>query len=223
MNDMIDLAKVTILNSVDVRDWPITTTIDRIDVQPNNVRLAFSKQQGADAWPPQPFGDPKDGGNVQYTVWLLLEIDGQWFGSGFIDMWQGRDGVGDSISDFPANWYYDAHRWAPMTGHHILPGETIGFMVTAGDARNGGSSSVHERSNIVTIVAPSGDVGDFTFASAAPAPPPSPPAPIGGDELAQLEQSIEDVVQALDEMLVNVKAVSAKLAAAAAAGVKVPA
>jgi hypothetical protein len=151
MTDAIDLSTVKILNALDVRSWPATADITRVEVTPDNVRFAFTKQDGPDRWPDQHYASQPAADSYQYTVWLFLRISGQWFASAFIDMWHGRDGVGDSISDFPKNWYYDAARWAPMTGHIIQPGELIGFMLTAGDARNGADSSVHERSHVVTI------------------------------------------------------------------------
>lgn len=221
MSDLIDLASVTILDAPDVRAWPATATITQIAVTPDNIHLTFTKESGPDAWPPQPFGDPKDGGNCQYTVWLFLQIDGRWYASGFINMWQGRDGVGDSISDFPANWYYDAARWAPMTAHHVLPGEMIGFMVTAGNARHRGASSVQERSNVVTIEAPFGDTGVFTFGpvpAPAPAPAPAPgPAPLPADLATLLEQ----VLTIGDALVAAVEGTNARLDALQAGGLKV--
>lgn len=181
--DAIDLASAQILNSPDVRGWPITTAIRHVDCRPDNVRLTFDKQAGPGRWPDQPFGGD---GTLQYTVWLFLLVEGRWIGSGFVEMWSGRDGVGDGISDFVNNWYYDGHRWGAMAGHAIAVGELIGFMVTAGDARNNGSSSVQERSNVVLLRAPANDTGLFSFEMPAPVPGPpnSPPTPLDPPPLA---------------------------------------
>lgn len=153
----IDPSSVEIVNGGDVRSWPQTTLITNIEVAPDNVRIGFTAKDNGQ-WPDQNLLD--NGGMVQYTVWLFLNINGQWVGSGFIQMWGGRDGVGDGIFDFVNNWYY-SERWAPMTGHAIQPNEAIGFMVTAGNERDGVSTQLAERSNIVTIPAVSS--GSFTF------------------------------------------------------------
>ena len=42
-----------------------------------------------------------------------------------------------------------------MTGHQPQPGELVGFMVSAGEERNAGATSVSERSNVVAIPFPS--------------------------------------------------------------------
>ena len=132
---------------------------------PNNVTFEFTKKDGPNRWPDQKPSWTQPGDTLQYTVWLFLKLGGQWVGAGFIQMWHGRDGVGDAPSDFVINWYYPS-AWNPMTGHAIAPGESIAFMVTAGDARNKGDAdalNVHERSNVVTIAAPAGDTGVFVF------------------------------------------------------------
>src|SRR5256885_242755 len=61
-------------------------------------------------------------GPIQYTVCAFLNIGGDWIGSAFIQMWRGRDGVGDAPSDFARNWWYSS-RWGEMAGHQLAPGE----------------------------------------------------------------------------------------------------
>lgn len=167
MTDMIDLAAAAIVNSPDVRAWPVTTQITEVAFDGTNTRLVFSKQDGPDRWPD--VTPPGWDGPIQYTVWLFLKIAGQWVGAGFIDMWHGRDGCGDAPSDYANNWYYGT-AWSPMQENGpILVGESIGFMVTAGDARHGGSvGGLHERSNVVTVAAPADDRGVFTFPAEVP-------------------------------------------------------
>lgn len=211
MTDAIDFSTVDILRSVDPRGWPVTTSITKIDVSANTIKFDFTKKDGPDRWPDQPFGDPRDNGSLQYTVWLFLLLGGRWFGAGFIQMWFGRDGVGDSISDFHNNWYDPRGFWGPMTGHVIQPGEIIGFMVTPGNARLDADSSVHERSNIVTIAAPEFDRGLFTFPVDAPvpvptptpvpAPPaPDPASPLAGRALAVIEQNTAALLRLSDKI-----------------------
>jgi hypothetical protein len=131
-------------------------------------------------------------------------------------MWNGRDGSGSAADpDVPSlyakNWYYSA-RWTPIFGHGVIqPGETIGFMVTSGNARdNVGPMSVQERSNIVTFKAT--DNGTFNF-SADPTPTPTPeptptPTPVPSDVQAQidaLKASVASLVQRVgaDEVIAN--------------------
>ncbi len=221
MNDAIDLSTVKILNAPDVRSWPATAAITRLEVTPDNIRLTFTKQDGPDRWPDQAFGKPEDHGTIQYTVWLFLQLVGEWYASAFIECWHGRDGVGDSISDFPRNWYYDAARWAPMTGHTIAPGETIGFMVTAGDARNGADSALRERSNVVTIAAPAGDQGVFTF-DQTPAPTPAPaPTPEPDHELAPFLDLLEAIHGALEANTQAIARLSDNIATVGKNGVRI--
>jgi hypothetical protein len=177
VGDAFDIASAQLVDSPDVRSWPITTAITRIQVTPDNTRLTFSKQNDPGRWPDTPTTPSM--GPLQYTVWLFLNIAGVWVGAAFVEMWFGRDGVGDAPSDFNKNWFYDA-RWAPMNGHGpIVPGEIIGMMVMAGDGRNNaGALTVNERSNIVTFAAPAGDAGDFAFPADVPAPVPAPVPPI---------------------------------------------
>ncbi len=160
--DMIDMATTQIVDAPDIHGWAITTVITRIEITPTNTIFTFSKQVDPGSWPdvvPPGFAGP-----IQYTVWAFIPIAGQWVGSGFIQMWRGRDGVGDAPSDYARNWWYAA-RWAPMTGHLVTPGSQIAFCVTAGNARdNVGPLPLNERSQLVLITAPVGDVGTFATA-----------------------------------------------------------
>lgn len=222
MQDAINLDAVTILNSPDVRAWPATAEMQLIECSAKNTKFTFSKKDGVDRWPDQHYPYLKVGDTLQYTVWLFLNIGGRWFASGFIQMWFGRDGVGDQVSDYVNNWYYDAARWGPMVGHSIAVGEWIGFMVTAGDARNNGSSNIHERSNVVLIPAPLADVGSFPFdvrPTPAPAPRPDDPTP---DDASALLAALERIADGCDGITAGVNALAAEVAALRGAAVKVP-
>ncbi len=123
------------------------------------LAIQFSTQQ---TWPdvvPPGFSGP-----LEYTVWAVVKINGQWYTSGFIQMWRGRPSTGAPIlSNFASNWAYDS-RWGPMAGYQPQVGEQMGFFVTAGNARGeSGVSSVRERSNVVLIALPAGDSGSFPF------------------------------------------------------------
>jgi hypothetical protein len=165
--DAIDLATAAVYNSPpDIAQWPITTTITELHmrprgVQPEGISLVFSGQQ---TWPD--YTPPGWDGSLQYTVWAVVKINGKWYTSGIIQMWRGRPGTGAPIlTDFAINWAYDA-RWGPMNHYQPSVGEQMGFFVSAGNARGvGGVTSARERSNIVVVNLPAGDVGDFSFSS----------------------------------------------------------
>jgi hypothetical protein len=207
MSDGLDLSTVEIHNSHDVRGWPATATITRIEFRPRGVHVEHTKNVGPGAWPN--FRPPEWDGDLQYTLWIFLHIGGRWHGMGGIQFWQACDQNGGPPEEFAQNWYYAADRWAPMTGYQPQPGERVGFMVSAGDARNSGVESVHERSNLVALPFPSsGDVytapaieEPATPEPATPGPAPAVPSPEPATPpaIAAWVQSIDDRLRALQE------------------------
>jgi hypothetical protein len=169
--DALDLSTIVIHNSPDVRAWPITSTITRLEFRPTGVHVEHTKNGGAGAWPN--FRPPGWDGDLQFTLWIFLNISGQWHGTGGIEFWQSCDQNGGPPENFAKDWYYAADRWAPMTGHQPAVGELVGFMLTAGDARNNGAQSVQERSNLLLLPFPSS--GAVYVAPAAPPDPIEPP------------------------------------------------
>jgi hypothetical protein len=135
--------------SPDVSGWAVTTHLDAIDI--GTVTPVFGKQTDPGSWPdiiPPGFSGP-----LQYTLWIFEQHGGQWYASGIIQFWRGRTVGGGNIScnnEVAKNWCYDS-RWGPMAGYQPQPGETIGFMVTAGNQRGTDDHIVAERSNIVFI------------------------------------------------------------------------
>lgn len=96
--------------------------------------------------------------DVQFTIWLFLNINGAWYGSAFERNYigdQNAGGPGVPQEQLPKNWYYDA-RWAPMYGHVLQPGEEVAFMVTNGNQRptDGLQCGNGQRSNIVKVKLP---------------------------------------------------------------------
>jgi hypothetical protein len=162
--DMFDLSAAKIIAAPDARAWPITTALTQVSFDGSTTRVDFDKKDGPDRWADV----TPDGwdGPLQYTIWLFLQIGGEWIGSGFVQMWHGRDGSGspadpDVPSRYHKNWFYDA-RWAPMDSHGpIQQGEQIGFMVTAGNARNNQGPNGTQRSNVVLLAATDRGVFDF--------------------------------------------------------------
>jgi len=159
--DAINLYTAAVYNSpADIASWPVTTKITNITMTPS-LGLSFSFT-AENTWPNTP--PPGFSGGIQYTVWAVVLINGQWQTSGFIEMWQGREGTGAPIlTDFARNWAYDS-RWGPMAGHQPQVGEQMGFFISAGDARGRSDpTSVRERSNVVLIPLPAGDTGSFSY------------------------------------------------------------
>jgi hypothetical protein len=158
-NDAINMNSVIIHNSpTDVPSWRVTTSISRLDLMPSGAHVVFDKQS---SWPE--VTPPGWAGGIQYTLWIVLNINGQWHASGCIEYWRSLYENGGPVSDYAMNWYFDPIRWAPMTGHQPAPGEQVGFLVTAGDQRNNGPNSVRERSNVVMVSFPSAAGRSFVF------------------------------------------------------------
>jgi hypothetical protein len=160
-SDAIDLHQVIITGGSpgDVANWPITTAITAMDFG-NGVRIDFDKKDGGNRWPD--VTPPGWDGALQYTVWMVVNIGGQWYTSGGVEFWYGLDRSGGPASQFAYNWYYSPAVWGPLANYQPRNGEQVGFFVTAGDARAKDIRVVTERSNVVTMPFPSGG-GYFTF------------------------------------------------------------
>jgi len=159
--DQLNLSQVAVFNSPsDIASWPVTSTITRLDMSPSDgLSFQFTTEN---TWPnPIP---PGFTGGIQYTVWAVVNVNGQWNTSGFVEMWQGRPSTGGPIlQEFARNWAYDS-RWGPMNGYQPHAGELMGFFLSAGDARGRSTpTSVRERTNVVVVPLPAGDAGSFTF------------------------------------------------------------
>lgn len=234
MPDMIDLSTVTILNSPDIHTWPATTDITRLELRPSGVHVEFTKKDGAGRWPDIPFGDPSQGGTLQYTLWIVLQVAGLWLAAGCIEYWFGLDESGGPVTDYAKNWYYDPNRWPGMAGHQPALMERVGFLVTSGDARHGDDGvGLHERSNVVAINFPAAEGATYTFPpfSTEPAQPPTPqppvpptvqpPAPpvITPGELGDTDGHIERFIAAVESLVVSVE-IMARAAVAIEAAVE---
>ena len=163
----IDLSTAVVENSPpDVASWPETAKITTFDMNTDGVFVDFTKRDGAGSWPDVPFGD---GGSLEYTLWIVIDVGGTWYTSGCIQFWRDPSHVlrnGGPPSGYASNWYYDSIRWGPMVGHQPVPGETVGFFVTAGNERNVKDDSccaVKERSNVIVISFPADPGAVFTY------------------------------------------------------------
>ena len=94
-------------------------------------------------------------GGIQYTLWAVEQINGQWITAGGVEFWKGLARQGGPPSRLAANWYYSPGVWGELAGHQPAPGEQVGFFVTAGDQRAKDVRIVTARSNVVLIPFPS--------------------------------------------------------------------
>ena len=163
----LDLRQVSLFdNPSDVADWPITTRITKVDIRPSGVHLEFDKQDGPNRWPD--IVPPGWDGPLQYTVGLVMNVNGTWCGSAAIQYWYGLFESGGNIAEvgqIPKNWYYDG-RWGCLQGYQPRQGEQIGVFVVAGNARgvrDGSQSPKRERSNIVLLNLPGPAGATFTY------------------------------------------------------------
>lgn len=208
--DAIDLASTLIVDApADIASWPVTSTISALTMAPSadsNPGLSFDFDASA-RWPN--YTPPGWTGPLQYTVWPVVFINGQWVTSGIIQMWQGRASTGAPIlTDFAKNWVYAA-RWAPLTGYQPVVGEKMGFFLSAGNARDGtGVTSVRERTNVVAVNLPAGDSGHFPFISSAPpvVPPVVPPVAPQDNAvaIAAIQTRLDEYLQVLNRLLIAV-------------------
>jgi hypothetical protein len=163
------LLQATILDSPDnFAFFTETAKLTTLVMGPSGINVDFTKKNGPDRWPdvfPPGFSGP-----IQYCLGMAWKIDGRWYASAPIEMWNDRLEGGGPPQDYALNWFYNPIRWAPMTFHQPQPGETIGFFVVAGDVRGFNSNQkFQERSNVVLIPMPDSGGATFTFSASGAA------------------------------------------------------
>ena len=157
------LQKATILDSPDnFAFWPETTAITTLVMGPFGINVDFTRKNGPNRWPD--ITPPGFDGPIQYCLGLAWKIDGRWYASAPIEMWNERAEGGGPPQEYSLNWFYNPTRWAPMTFYQPKPGETIGFFVVAGDTRGFNShQKVQERSPVYLIPMPGSGGATYTF------------------------------------------------------------
>ncbi len=216
----IPLDQITIVNSPNVLAWPVTTQITHLDLRATGVHVEFSTQA---SWPDTL--TPGWDGPLQYTLWLFLNVDGRWVGSGIIQFWRGLAENGGNITSenqIARNWVYDA-RWGALQGRQPAIGERVAFMVSAGNARGVDVHLVAERSNLVEIAFPAAPASFPPYAWAenrvteplppagppvAPPvipPPPVPPTPpvVAPVDLTPIQTALTRLQGSLDQLIVS--------------------
>jgi hypothetical protein len=221
MKDAIDLANATLLNSADVRDWPITAAITKIVIEPDNIEIEHTRRHGPEKWPSVALDG--SGGPIDFTLWFFQKIGGAWYGAAGLEFWETREGSGDSPYRIAADWFYDPNRWGVLASGHAQPGELVGFMVTAGDARPAVSESVHERSAIVTLqLPPPGEGSTFLFdgvSSDGTGGDDGDPPPADSD--AHLIEAIDQLIASVVALQTDVRELTTQLKQANEHGIRV--
>jgi hypothetical protein len=158
-----NLQQATILDSPDnFAFFTETARITTLIMGPTGINVDFTKKHGSDRWPD--IFPPGFSGPIQYCLGLAFKIDGHWYASAPIEMWNDRLEGGGPPQDYALNWFYNPIRWSPMTFHQPAVGETIGFFVVAGDVRGFNSNQkLQERSNVVMVPMPDGGGATYTF------------------------------------------------------------
>jgi hypothetical protein len=224
--DTIDLSQSQIHNSpADIASWPATVAITEVAMDPRGgLTLAFNHPLAETwKWPSNP-ANPSE--NFQYTVWAVVKLADGWHAAGFVQMWQGRamgDGSLPPILSGFRNWWGDLRRlWGAMSDYVPQAGDQVGFFVSAGNARlRGDVTSVRERSTVVVVTLPTGDLGSFSFDDVPVRPPTPIPAPAPSNtpapvpvppsiDLAQLVAAVMTLRNQVDVLTQQVAALAAK-------------
>lgn len=197
--DAINLATVAIEGSPIVTNWTPTVNIMALSMANDQMYFSLDHDPG-DSWKWMT-GTGTD--NYQFTLWAVVQVNGQWLAQGFIQYWQGRPFIAPSVLTHfgPDGWA--GHLTSPVTAYQPKPNDTMGFFITAGNARGVTSqTSVAERSNIIAITLPSSGVGNWTFTAPSPTPPPVPPTPQPTPDPVTLD-SLNTKVDAILKALAN--------------------
>jgi len=150
---LFNFSQATIVdNPPDLGSWPETAKITRVDFTPAAFLVDFDRRTGPNRWPDTPFGK----GDLQYTLGLCVNKNGQWYCSAVVQFWFERDlGASAPPSDIGREWFYDG-RWGPILGYQPGHGETVGVFVAAGNLRDSTYTlatcpRVCERSNVAFV------------------------------------------------------------------------
>lgn len=162
--DQIPMDEITLVASPDVKSWPVGAALTMVRLSDSQSQgLEFTKRNGPGSWP---FVTGAEGGEIQYTLWVVCHIPGEgWVACAVIRCISRSPGdnyvpTGPTLApgQLPNNWYYFAP-W-PLGGYQPKPGDAVGWFLTSGDQRRNDIHSIVERTNIVvTPFSP----GTFTF------------------------------------------------------------
>lgn len=189
--DAFDVSRAVLEGgSPSVADRAITATVTQVNFTDDGVVIDFTKREGPNRWPD--VVPPGWDGPIEYTLWIGMQLQGQWHVCGVIEFWFGRGidadkNAGSNVTlnqQIQRNWTYFC---GPMA-RQPNPGEPVAFFVTSGDQRRMDVAAVRERSNVVVVPFPASAPAVFPMSallppvftqppiSAPPAPPASPPS-----------------------------------------------
>src|SRR5262245_5191909 len=77
--DQIPAASVQWVAGPDIASFTSTTKITHIDLGLNGVEVQFDKRQGPNRWPDNT--TPGWQGPLQYSLGVVIQVNGQWVGS----------------------------------------------------------------------------------------------------------------------------------------------
>lgn len=185
-----DLTQATLYNTSDVvKSFPVTTTIQAIDVTSDGFNVRFDKK---DSWPD--VTPPGWAGPLEFTIGLVRTTDGA--ASAVIQCWRGDLPFGGPVSSatqIATNWFYDG-RWGPLAHWQPQPSESVGLFVVAGNWRGATDRIIEERSNVPTVPWPA--VGFLGRLPIGPPPPPPDTNPLKQRILALMTEA-ESLVRQL--------------------------
>jgi hypothetical protein len=210
MKDMIDISSVEFHSSPEeVKAWSITVPLTGIHLKADHVdESGVAPLFDRTRWPE--FVPPGWDGPLQSTLWLFVPVDGRWHGAAIIEFWKGRVWSGAPLLAFYTEWIYN-NQWGPEMQRYVpREGDTVGFMVSAGQLRlNKNLISVRERSNIVTCRL----VGDaqYSFTEGA-VPGGGPPAPPPAQDQAEQLRLLHQIADAVATLTAKVESLDAKAA-----------
>jgi hypothetical protein len=158
--DQIDMHSVIVRGGCcgDVANWPVTTQIRVLDANSGGWFVDFSAKN---SWPE--VMPPGWDGGIQYTLWIVEKINGQWITAGGVEYWRNLARQGGPPSRLAGNWYYSPGVWGELATHQPGVGEIVGMFVTAGDQRAKDVRAVTERSNVVLLPFPSDGGAYYPF------------------------------------------------------------
>lgn len=158
----IPVASVKVIGSDPaVLKFDRSSTLETFGIVPGTMNIATSNTAH---WPSVGEGvDPNDRDGQAGTLWIFLNINGQWHATG-AERLRKYQLNGNKPEADPAQgglatlvgegWLYDVNRWREMTGYNPQPGEHVGFMVAAGSTRSDNNTPVKQRTNIIEVVWP---------------------------------------------------------------------
>lgn len=158
-----------IWGDADISGWPVTANLSGVSVNTTDITLNYDK---ANVWP-NIFPPWFNGAPVVGNAWVVVWRNGAWHASTFEWLRPGQTTKGlDNLMGA------DGTLASPLGNFSPKAGQLYGFVVST--PARGGQRSIDEKSNVVSLVWPSGiacPAGSTTPPPTTPPPPPTTPPP----------------------------------------------